>query len=334
MNVNLLKTVFPLLAFLFGLGCSEKSDVKVIKLGHALDVNHSVHRAMEMLAEKVAEKSNGRMRVDIYPNAQLGSERELLELLQIGSIGMTKASAAVLESFMPAMSVVNLPYVFHSKEHSRKVLQGKIGQELLASGEEFWLRGLCFYDAGSRSFYSKDKAIMKPEDLVGLNVRVQPSPSAIQMVRLMGGAATPVPFGELYTALQQGVVDAAENNPPSFYLTRHYEVCPFYALNEHTFVPDVLLVSTLTWNDLNEEEKNWLSEAAFESAVYQRDLWEESEEEALNAVKEAGVQVVFPDKAPFIEKVRPMLDEYANNDYRKKLMQRIEREDGSTEETN
>ena len=333
--MNLLRTVFSLSAFLlFGVGCSQKSDIKVVKLGHALDVNHSVHKAMEMLAEKVAEKSKGRMRVDIYPNAQLGSERELLELLQIGSIGMTKASAAVLESFMPAMAVVNLPYVFHSKEHSRKVLHGEIGQELLASGEEFWLRGLCFYDAGSRSFYSKDKAIMKPEDLVGLNVRVQPSPSAIQMVRLMGGAATPVPFGELYTALQQGVVDAAENNPPSFYLTRHYEVCPYYSLNEHTFVPDVLLVSTLTWNDLNDEEKNWLSEAAFESAVYQRDLWEESEEEALNAVKEAGVEVLFPDKAPFIEKVRPMLDEYANNDYRKRLMDRIEREDASTEEKN
>ncbi len=318
----------------FSFGCSKKSGVKVIKLGHALDVNHSVHKAMERLAETVAEKSAGHMRIDIYPNGQLGSERELLELLQIGSIGMTKASAAVLESFMPAMAVVNLPYVFHSKAHSRKVLEGQIGQELLVSGEEFWLRGLCFYDAGSRSFYSKTKAITKPEDLVGLNVRVQPSPSAIQMVRLMGGAATPVPFGELYTALQQGVVDAAENNPPSFYLTRHYEVCPYYSLNEHTFVPDVLLVSTLTWNDLSDEQKRWLSEAALESSEYQRELWEESEEQALNAVREAGVEIILPDKAPFIEKVKPMIDEFASTEYKKKLIERIEILDGSAEETN
>jgi tripartite ATP-independent transporter DctP family solute receptor len=315
-------------------GCTVKSDVKVIKLGHALDVNHSVHKAMVFLAEKVDEKSNGKMRIDVYPNGQLGSERELLELLQIGSIGMTKASAAVLESFMPSMAVVNLPYVFHSKDHYRKVLGGEIGQELLTSGEEFWMRGMCFYDAGSRSFYSKDKPIMKPEDLQGLKVRVQSSASAIQMVRLLGGSATPIPFGELYTALQQGVVDAAENNPPSLYLTRHYEVCRYYSLNEHTFVPDVMLVSTHTWDDLNDEQKKWLSEASYESAVRQRTLWEESENEALEAMIADGVHVEYPDKGPFIEKVRPMLDAFANTEYRKKLLERIEAVDESSQTEN
>lgn len=309
--------------------------MKVIKLGHALDVNHSVHKAMVYMAERVHEKSGGAMRVDVYSNAQLGSERELLELLQIGSIGMTKASAAVLESFMPAMSVVNLPYVFRSKEHSRSVLEGEVGQELLNSGTGYWLQGLCFYDAGSRSFYSKAKPILKPEDLAGMNVRVQASPSAIQMIKLLGGAATPIPFGELYTALQQGVVDAAENNPPSFYLTRHYEVCPYYSINEHTFVPDVLLVSTHTWNDLNEQQQRWLRESALESSAYQRQLWEESEAEALRAVKAAGVEVVFPDKTPFIERVKPMLDEFAADAYRKSLIDRINQAyHGASEKTN
>lgn len=315
-------------------GCGRQSDVKVIKLAHALDVNHSVHKAMLVLAERVAEKSGGTMRVDVYPNGQLGSERELLELMQIGSIGMSKASAAVLESFMPTMEVVNLPYVFTSKEHSRRVLEGEIGQELLASGEEFWMRGLCFYDAGSRSFYSKSKPIMTPDDLAGLKVRVQSSVSAIQMVKLLGGSPTPIPFGELYTALQQGVVDVAENNPPSLYLTRHYEVCRYYALNEHTFVPDVLLVSTHTWNDLNEEQKRWLSEASLESAVYQRDLWEESELQSLEEMKKDGVEILSPDKQPFIEKVRPMLDEFADTDYRKELLKRIKLADGKAETTN
>ncbi len=315
-------------------GCAVQSDVKVIKLGHALDVNHSVHKAMVFLAEKVEEKSSGKMRIDVYPNGQLGSERELLELLQIGSIGMTKSSAAVLESFMPSMAVVNLPYVFHSKDHYRKVLGGAIGQELLTSGEEYWMRGLCFYDAGSRSFYSKDKPIMKPEDLNGLKVRVQSSASAIQMVRLLGGSATPIPFGELYTALQQGVVDAAENNPPSLYLTRHYEVCRYYSLNEHTFVPDVMLVSTHMWNDLNDQQKTWLTEAANESAIYQQTLWEESEKAALDAMIADGVNIEYPEKGPFIEKVKPMLDEFANTEYRKNLLERIEAVDESTERKN
>lgn len=333
MNQSYTKYFLALFVLLLA-GCSERSSVEVIKLGHALDVNHSVHKAMVFMAEEVEAKSNGQMRIDVYPNGQLGSERELLELLQIGSIGMTKASAAVLESFMPAMEAVNLPYVFHSKEHSRKVLEGAIGRELLASGEEFWMRGLCFYDAGSRSFYSKDKPIMKPEDLQGLKVRVQPSVSAIQMVRLLGGSATPIPFGELYTALQQGVVDAAENNPPSLYLTRHYEVCPYYTVNEHTFVPDVMLVSTHTWNDLDEEQKTWLSEAAFASSVYQRDLWEQSEEEALDAMRKQGVEILYPDKGPFIEKVKPMLDAFASTEAKKNLLERIEAEDGSTEKAN
>lgn len=315
-------------------GCSRQSRVTVIKLGHGLDANHSVHIAMVRMGRLLEEKSDGTMRIDIYPNSQLGSERELLELLQIGSIGMTKASAAVLESFMPAMAVVNLPYVFHSKEHSRQVLEGPIGQELLASGEEFWMRGLCFYDAGSRSFYSKDKPIMKPEDLQGLKVRVQSSVSAIQMIKLLGGSATPISFAELYTALQQGVVDAAENNPPSLYLTRHYEVCRYYSLNEHTFVPDVLLVSTHLWNSLDDQQKQWLSEAAFESSVYQRELWEASELEALEAMREDGVEIVTPDKAPFIEKVKPMLDAFASNEYRKQLIQRIEAADAKTQATN
>jgi len=325
---------FITILLLLFVGCGRQSDVKVIKLAHALDVNHSVHKAMLLLAERVAEKSGGTMRVDVYPNGQLGSERELLELLQIGSIGMNKASAAVLESFMPTMEVVNLPYVFTSKEHSRRVLEGEIGQELLASGEEFWMRGLCFYDAGSRSFYSKSKPILTPDDLVGLKVRVQSSVSAIQMVKLLGGSPTPIPFGELYTALQQGVVDVAENNPPSLYLTRHYEVCRYYALNEHTFVPDVLLVSTHTWNDLTEEQKKWLAEAATESAVYQRDLWEESELQSLEEMRKDGVEILFPDKQPFIEKVQPMLDEFADTEDRKDLLKRIKLADGKAETTN
>jgi tripartite ATP-independent transporter DctP family solute receptor len=186
---------------------------------------------MEYMADLVYEKSGGKMRIDIYASSQLGSERENVEMLQIGSLAITKVSAAIMESFAPNYRVLNLPYIFKSKEHTYRVLDSEIGRDILLDGQDFWLRGLTFYDSGSRSFYTKDKPIMHPDDLRGLKIRVMPSPSAVNMMRAMGGSPTPISWGELYTALQGGVVDGAENNPPSFYLSHHFEVCRYYSLN-------------------------------------------------------------------------------------------------------
>jgi tripartite ATP-independent transporter DctP family solute receptor len=180
------------------------------------------------------------------------------------------------------------------------VLQGQIGKELLLSAEKYWLRGLCFYDAGKRSFYSKTKAIDTPADLKGLKIRVMESKSAINMIRGMGGSPTPVSYGELYTALQQGIVDAAENNPPSFYNSRHYEVCKFYSIDEHTAIPDMVLISTKVWAALSPEEQRWVQEASDESAAYQATLWEKSVEESLREVQKAGVQISYPSKDLFL----------------------------------
>lgn len=313
--------------FLFILGslfsCQEVSRTKEIKLAHGLDVTHSVHEAMEYMAKKVAEKSDGQLTVEIYPNAQLGSERECLELLQIGSLGMTKVSASVMESFAPNFKVYSLPYIFKNKEHHYQVLEGEIGQKMLTAGEKYWLRGLCYYDAGSRSFYTAKKPVDEPGDLSGLKIRVQASNTAINMVQAFGGSATPISWGELYTALQQGVVDGAENNPPSFYLSRHYEVCKYYSLNEHTMVPDILLISTHVWNDLTPQEQQWLQEAVDESLVVQRELWAASEQEALEAVKKAGVEVTTPDKEPFARLVEPLYESYKNEPEVYSLIQQI-----------
>lgn len=298
------RIVFVFLAFILALGgCQLDTTVKVIKMGHAQVVAHPVHNAMVFLGKRLEEKSKGRIKVKVYPNQQLGTERELVELLQIGSLGMTKVSAASLEAFSPEISVLGLPYLFRDDAHMNQVLKGEIGKELLVSTEKFWLRGLCFYDAGKRSFYTKSKPITNPEDLAGLKIRVQESKMAINMVRGMGGSPTPVAYGELYTALQQGIVDAAENNPPSFYNSRHYEVCKYYSIDEHTAIPDVVLVSTKVWESLNMEEQNWLQEAANESAVYQEELWKAAVEEALREVMKAGVEISYPAKAPFFEKV-------------------------------
>lgn len=315
---------FSLLFLLAMTGCEEiVSDKKVIKLGHGLDTSHPVHKAMVYMKERLYEKSDGKMTIDIYPNQQLGSERESLELLQIGSLGMTKVSTGVLENFVPKLKVFGLPFLFRDREHRFSVLEGEIGEALLDDGLDKRLKGLTFYDAGSRSFYTKTP-METPEDLEGLKLRVMESNTAINMVKLLGGSPTPIAWGELYTALQQGIVDGAENNLPSFYLSRHYEVCKYYLVDEHTALPDELLISTLIWDDLSEQEKKWLKEAAMESSEYEKEIWREAELEALEAIQEAGVTVTYPDKELFREKVTPMYEEFSEDPEMKELIDAIQ----------
>jgi tripartite ATP-independent transporter DctP family solute receptor len=303
--------------------CSNIKKGKVLKLGHGLDTSHPVHHGMVYMAELIEKKSGGRLKIEIYPSGQLGQERECLELLQIGSLAMTKVSASVMENFAPSYKVLSLPYIFKDQEHSYRVLDGKIGEGILRQGQKYWLRGLTFFDAGYRSFYTKDKPIYVPDDLRGLKIRVQPSNTAMNMVRAFGGSPTPISWGELYTALQQGVVDGAENNSPSFYYSRHYEVCKYYSLNEHTCVPDVLLISTIIWDKLTEEEKEWVLDAARESAIYQRKLWQESEKFCLDEVQKAGVEIIHPDKEAFAAKVQSLYDAYRNDEEIYSLIRQI-----------
>jgi tripartite ATP-independent transporter DctP family solute receptor len=304
-------------------GCGPQSDVTVIKLGHGLDPTHPVHEAMVFMADRVDEKSAGQMRIDIYPSQQLGSERQLLELLQLGSLGMTKVASAVLEQFAPSYRVLSLPYIFRDDEHRFNVLEGDIGRQLLEDGEEFWLRGIAFYDAGSRSFYSMDAPIESPADLAGLKIRTLQSASQVAIVNTLGGSATPISWGELYTALQQGIVDGAENNPPSFHTSRHYEVAKYYSIDEHTAIPDVLLISTIIWDTLTEQEQLWLTDSANESAQHQKELWRVASEEALRIVQEAGVKVVYPDKEPFVAGVQPLYEAFREEPEMYKLIEAI-----------
>ena len=284
--------------------------MRVIKLAHGLPTSHPVHEAMVFLSEHAAKNSDGKIRIDVHPAEQLGTERECLELLQIGAVGMTKVSASVLENFVPRYRVFSLPYLFRDEAHRQKVFHGAIGKRILTAGAEQGLRGLTYYDAGSRSFYSKDKPILQPADLKGLKIRTQESTLAIEMVQALGGAATPIAWGELYTSLQQGVVDGAENNPPSFHLSGHYEVARYYALDEHTATPDVLLVSATLWNELTSEQRAILSDAADASAKLQLRLWRTATQAALDAVRDAGVEVVSPDKAPFVDAVSGIYERY------------------------
>ncbi|WP_116124795.1 TRAP transporter substrate-binding protein [Lewinella sp. IMCC34183] len=305
-------------------GCAEDLEGnRVLRLAHGLDTGHPVHLGMVYMAERLAELSNGELTISIYPNNQLGSERQCLELLQIGSLDMTKVSAAVLENFSPEIAVLSLPYVFRGREHIYKFQDSPLGREMLSASEEFRLRGLVYFDAGQRSFYTKDHPINVPADLQGEKIRVQLSATAIAMVQALGGSPTPISYGELYTALQQGVVDGAENNPPSFYTSRHYEVCKYYTLDEHTAVPDVLMIGTEAWARLSEQERSWLQAAADEAVVYQRELWQEAEADALAKVEAEGVQIIRPDKGPFIEQTAPILESYRSQPRLYSLIQQI-----------
>ena len=307
--------IFVWLAGLFLLaGCGASSSDKVLTLAHGLDEGHTVHRAMVLMGERLEEYSGGRMRIAIYSGGQLGSERETLELLQIGSLAMTKVSAAPLEGFVPALKVFSIPYIFSDRDHHLRVLDSEIGAQLLESLHVARLKGLGYYDAGSRSFYTNKRSVNTPADLEGLKIRVMKSQTAVRMVTELGGSPTPISLGEIYTALQQGVVDGAENNPPTFHRMRHYEAAGYLSLDEHTFVPDVLLMSKRIWDELSDEEQGWLMRAARESVDYQRDLWQAETKQSLEAVKAAGVVVTYPDKAPFRAAVESMKADYAGTE--------------------
>lgn len=304
--------------------CQTQQSVTTLKLAHGLNTKHPVHLALEYMGERLHEISGGTMSVDIYPSGQLGSERELIELLQIGSLAMTKVSSSPLEGFVPAMKIFSLPYVFRDDAHFWAVLESDIGQELLQAGQGVRLRGLAYYDAGSRNFYTVDKPVNTPDDLNGLKIRVQLSPTAMAMVKALGGAPTPISWGELYTALQQGVVDGAENNPPSFVSSKHYEVAKYFTLDEHTRVPDIILMSDYVWQRLDAQQQKWLSQAMAESVVYQRKIWSEATDAALATAKESGVEIIYPDKTQFQSRVKAMHDALQGSEL-EPLLKRIQK---------
>jgi tripartite ATP-independent transporter DctP family solute receptor len=283
-------------------GCGQKTNVVTLKLAHGLAVSHPVHKAMEFVKERTFVKSDSSLIIEIYPNEQLGNEKECIEKVQMGAIAMTKVSSSMLENFAQEYKVFALPYLFETQEHKWKVFNGPIGKKILASGEKYRLKGLIYYDAGERSFYTTEKPILHPDDLKGLKIRTQQSPMAMKMIEALGGSPTPISWGELYTSLQQGVVDGAENNEPSLYTSNHYEVCKHYSLDEHTSVPDVVVINISIWNKLSETHKKILQEAAQESVPYQRKLWTDFVNECMSKMMASGLKVYHPDKKPFKQK--------------------------------
>lgn len=300
------------LLFMAGCGPEKSDDGKVIlKVGHVLDTAHPIHQSLEFMAQRLKEKSEGRVELRIFPSSQLGDTRGMLEQAQLGILTMVPASAANMESFVPELGGFSVPYLFRDRAHYWQVLDGPIGQRLNKKCEVKGLRGLCYFDAGARSFYTKEKPILKPEDLKGLKIRVQANETSLSMVSALGGSPTPIPWGELYTALQQGVVDGAENNNPSFLSSRHFEVCKVYSLDEHTRIPDMLVISLKKWNAYPEDVRALISDVSNETSQFQRDLWQRMSAEAIDTLKAKGVAIHYPDQSLFQKQVGPMHESYS-----------------------
>lgn len=319
------------LACLFLLGClvcpscrQSTDGVRVLKFAHGLSPSHSVHLGLVYMNERLAELSGGKMKLDIYPSAQLGAENQCIELLQIGSMDLTKVSSAALEGFVDAFKVFGIPYLFRSRPHYFAVIDGPVGKQLLASTMPYWFKGLAYFDSGARSFYTINRPVRTPEDLRGLKIRVQKSPIAVEMMKTFGGSATPVDWGELYTALQSNVVDGAENNPPSVTTAFHHEVARYFSVNEHTMCPDVIIISLATWNKLNPKEREWLQKAADEATLYQRKLWEAQERQSLEEMKEKGMEIIYPDKQPFMDAAASMIEAYRQEEAYHDLIEKIQ----------
>lgn len=307
---------------LFSAGAAAAEKV-TLKLAHNLERSHVVHQAFEEMAREVKQLSDGKMTIRIYPSSQMGSARETMELLQNGALDMTKGSASDLESFDNVYAIYNLPFLFKDQAHFNKVVFGDVGKEIMDSTKEKGFFALSAYVAGTRSFYAK-KPITKPEDLKGLKIRVQASPTTIKMIELMGGSPTPISFGEVYTAMQQGVVDGAENNVPSWVQTRHIEIAKVFSEDEHASIPDFLVISTKTWDKLTPEQQQILAKAATDSQVYQQKLWDKIDADTRAQAKAMGGEIVKVDKAPFRAAVQPLFDDFNKDPKQAALLAKFE----------
>lgn len=236
----------------------------------------------------VKERTNGAIIIDVYDSGQLFDEKSAIESAQMGGLAFCRVNAQPLSDFALSLGVLSLPYIFRDEAHLWKVLNGPVGEEILGELEKSGLVGLTYYDSGSRSFYNNKRVVKTPADMKGQKIRVQQSKLMMGMVNSLGASATPMAYGEVFTGLQSGVIDGAENNWPSYFSTAHYEVAPFFTLDHHTRTPEVLCMSKAVWDSLSKEEQKIIKDAAVESQKVQRDAWKAYEEKSIKAITGGG----------------------------------------------
>jgi len=283
--------------------------------------------AMDRFGELVAERTDGRIQPTTFHSAQLGEQDQAIEQMQFGGIDFAVFNLVPLNNIVPETQVTALPYAFRSIDHMHTVMDGEIGQEISDAMAVANMIGLAWYDGGARSFYA-NRPLNSVADLEGMKIRVQNSDLNVAMVEALGANATPIPFGEVYTSIQSGVVDGAENNWPSYESTGHFEVAPYYILDEHTIVPEVFAVNLDTWNSWSAEDQEIVRQAAIDSASLQRELWAEREERSEQIVRDAGVTIVeLDDKSGFIDAMAPVYDQFVTDETLRNLLDRIQATD-------
>jgi tripartite ATP-independent transporter DctP family solute receptor len=269
-------------------------------------------------AELVNQASNGRIKIDVFPASQLGEEKAVIEQVQLGAIEFTRVSTGALGSFNKQYEVFSLPYIFDNDDHQWRFLESETGTKLLDSLETSRMKGLAYYSSGARNFYSK-KPIKSVADLKGLKVRVIQNKVNIDLMNALGANATPMPYGDVFSSLQTGVIDAAENNYPSFYSSNHFQQAKNLILDQHQRVPEVLLISKVTWDKMSDSDRQLIKKAALESVKTQKEEWAKFEKDSEAKVKAAGVTIVeVTDLKPWQDAVKPVIDKY-RNDYKEVL---------------
>jgi tripartite ATP-independent transporter DctP family solute receptor len=297
---------------LFTAGCNSKTQSAqiVLKAADVQPEDYPTTMGMKYMAKLLDERSKGRIKMQVYGGAQLGAEKETIEMTQAGTIAFNRINAAPLASFAPSMGVYSMPYLFRDADHLWSVLQGPVGTGLLKNLENSNLIGLAYYDSGARSFYTKGKPIKTVEDMKGLKIRVQQSKIFIDLVNTLGGSATPMSYGEVYSGLQTGIIDGAENNAPSLWTTKHYEVAKYYSLDQHSMVPEVLVMSKKAWDGLSSDDQKLVAQAAQDSVAEQRKLWAALDQKSMTELVAKGTVIVNPDKTSFQKAVQSMYAKY------------------------
>jgi tripartite ATP-independent transporter DctP family solute receptor len=265
----------------------------VLRLAETHPQDYPTTKGDYEFARLVKERSGGRIQIEVYYGSQLGQEKAVIEQVQFGAIDMTRVSISPVASFVPKLNAFQMPYLYRDEAHQWKVLKGEIGTTLLASLEPFGFIGLGWFEAGSRNFYNSRRPINKPEDLKGLKIRVQESELMMGLVSAFGAVPTPMAYGEVYSALQTGVVDGAENNWPSYFSTSHYEVAKYFCLDEHTRVPEIIIGSKISLGRLSKADQELIKQAALDAIDYQRAEWAKYEQISIDKVKAGGSQITY-----------------------------------------
>ena len=284
-----------------------------LRLAHNLAEDHAVHIAMTAWAEAVKEKSNGSISIQIFPNGTLGSETDCITIMRAGGLDMTKVSAATLGNFENDWNALSVPYVFNDKEHYYNVMDGEIAQDMYMLTEDSGFIGLTWLDSGSRSFYTAKTPVRTPADLKGLKIRTMDSQMAIDMMNALGGSATVMGYSEIYTGMQQGNVDGAENNVTA--LRDHSDVTQYYCFDEHTRIPDIIVLSKTVWDQMSDNQKQILKDTAADMTDNYKQAWADFENEVLEMAQKNNVELIRDvDMAAFQAACQPIYEKLKTDD--------------------